>query len=80
MLQRFLPILRLNAQPVFVGAFFSSKADAGNGGEGFQTTCDDGLFTGGWQSNTSEHSAFPTAQESNLSLNVQYVMCLHEIR
>ncbi len=61
----FLPILGLNAQPVAVAASAGSEADAGEGGEGLQSTGDDGLLTGGWQDDSTQHLAFycPTAQE-----------------
>lgn len=48
-----LPILGLNAQPVSVTASAWPEADAGEGGEGLQTTGDDGLLTGGCQDNTT---------------------------
>lgn len=58
----FLPILGLDAQPVSVAASAWPEADAGERGEGLQTTGDDGLLTGGWQDNTTQYLAFSIPQ------------------
>lgn len=60
----FSPILGLDAQPVAVTAFAGPEADAGEGREGLQSTGDNGLLTGGWQDDTTQHLAIycPTAE------------------
>lgn len=60
----FSPVLGLNAQPVTVTALGGPEADAGEGGEGLQSSSDDGLLTGGWQKDATQHLASyqPTAR------------------
>ena len=63
----FLPVLGLNTQPVAVTASAGPEADAGEGGEGLQSTGDDGLLTGVWQDRTTQHLAFTITQHRKYS-------------